>query len=184
MQARVFAANLLPGPIVVRIYTLLNSGSPEFNSNLPILVIQTGGRAIPQDQRIPAFISTFEPHEGRAHLLGDPDFESAARIEVRGQTSAGFPKQPYNLELDDPYGNDRPAPLLGLPAESDWVLHNPYSDKCLMNNFLAFELHRKMGHYAPRCQFVEVFVKTGACAGELSRGLPGRLRADGKDQDR
>ena len=160
VQARVFQSNLLPSELGIGVYTLLNSGFGEFSSNLPIMVIQTGGGNISQDQRVRAFVSTFEPRQGRARINDSPDFVSAASVEVRGQTSSGFPKQPYNLELQDPAGNDLEAPLLGLPAESDWVLHNPYSDKCLMNNFLAFELHEKMGHYAPRCRFVEVFVKT------------------------
>jgi hypothetical protein len=160
LQARAFAPGLLPSEVEMRVYTLLNTGFSEFGSNLPILIINTAGRGIQQDQRVRAFVTAFEPHQGRAQLRATPDFESAAQIEVRGQTSSGFPKQPYNLEINDLYGNDLEVPLLGLPAESDWVLHNPYSDKCLMNNFLAFELHRKMGHYAPRCRFVEVFVKT------------------------
>ncbi|MCX8108765.1 MAG: CotH kinase family protein, partial [Verrucomicrobiae bacterium] len=40
----------------------------------------------------------------------------------------------------------------------DWILHGPYSDKSLLNNFLAFELHEKMWHYAVRRCFVEVFL--------------------------
>ncbi len=160
VQARVFQAGFLPGPVVAQDYTLLAGSAAGFSSNLPLMIINTFGRSIPQDQRIRAAVSTFEPRDGRARLINPPDFDGGAQIEVRGQTSAGFPKQPYNLEIDDSYGNDLEVPLLGLPAESDWVLHNPYSDKCLMNNFLAFELHRQMGHYAPRCRFVEVFVKT------------------------
>lgn len=160
VQARVFESDLLPSTPVLRAYTLLNAGFGEFSSNLPIMIVQTGGQGIPQDQRVRAALTIFEPRDGRARLANAPDFESAVSIEVRGQTSSGFPKQPYNVEIQDAYGNDLEAPLLGLPEESDWVLHNPYSDKCLMNNVLAFELHEKMGHYAPRCRFVEVFVKT------------------------
>ena len=160
LQARVFRSGLLPSAVVAETYTFLDSSAAGFSSNLPVLLVYTSGRGISQDLRTRAFISAFEPHVGRSRLSDRPDFQSAAQIEGRGQTSSSFPKQPYNLETQDAYGNDRPAALLGLPSESDWVLHNPYSDKCLMNNFLAFELHRKMGHYAPRCQFVEVFVKT------------------------
>ena len=46
----------------------------------------------------------------------------------------------YNLT------NDLKAPLLGLPAESDFVLLNVYNDKTFMNDFLAHELYEKMGH--------------------------------------
>ena len=143
----------------------MGAGLNDFYSNLPLLVINTHGRGIPMDHRLTnVTVTTFESVRGRTQLTTPPAHQSLAQIEVRGQTSSGFPKQPYNLEFNDAYGNDREAPLLGLPPESDWVLHNPYSDKSLLNNFLAFELHEQMGHYAVRRRFVEVFVDRPAGA--------------------
>lgn len=165
INARVYKEGLLPSQIVIQTYSFLSASMTNFSSNLPLLIINTAGKSIPQDRRIRAHISSFDVKDGRARLLSQPDFESAAQIEVRGQTSAGFPKLPYNIEINDPSGNDVEAPLLGLPSESDWVLHNPYTDKCLMNNVLTFELNRQMGHYSPRTVFVEVFLKS----------TPGRL---------
>ena len=46
--------------------------------------------------------------------------------------------------------------LLGLPAENDWVLYAPYSDKSLMRNVLAYYLANRMGRYASRTRFCEV----------------------------
>ena len=159
VQARVFETGLLPGGIGVRSYDLVGAGLSEFYSNLPLMVINTHGRGIPMDHRLTnVTVTTFESVRGRTQLTPPPAHQSLAQIEVRGQTSSGFPKQPYNLELNDPYHNDLEAPLLGLPAESDWVLHNPYSDKSLLNDCLAFELHERMGHYAVRRRFVELFV--------------------------
>ncbi|WP_200850430.1 CotH kinase family protein, partial [Klebsiella pneumoniae] len=66
----------------------------------------------------------------------------------------------------DELGNDSSASLLGLPAESDWNFRNPYSDKCLMNDFLGYELWEDMGHYSCRRRLVEMFVDTGG--GKLS----------------
>ncbi|MCD6339930.1 MAG: lamin tail domain-containing protein [Verrucomicrobia bacterium] len=158
VMARVFQEGLLPSRVVENGYVLLDESAVGFSSNLPLLVIQPSSRNIPQDRRIPAHVVELRTRRGRASLLEQPGHMGLAQIEVRGQTSAGFPKKPYNLELDDPYGNDMEVPLLGLPAESDWVLYNPYSDKSFLNNFLAFELHEKMGHYAVRRRFCEVFV--------------------------
>ena len=45
-----------------------------------------------------------------------------------------------------------------MPAEADWKMRNPYSDKCLMNDFLAYEMFEQMGNYQCRRRFVEVFV--------------------------
>src|SRR4030095_12875554 len=83
-------------------------------------------------------------------------------IEVRGSSSSGFAKKSYSVELRDGAGDDAPASLLGMPSESDWVLYAPYTDKTFMNDFLTYELHEAMGHYAVRRKFVEVFVRTTA----------------------
>ena len=53
-----------------------------------------------------------------------------------------------------------------MPAEADWKLRNPYADKCLMNDYLAYEMFEQMGNYSCRRKFVEVFVDTGG--GRLS----------------
>ena len=45
-----------------------------------------------------------------------------------------------------------------MPKDSDWVLYAPYSDKTLMRDVLAYELSNKMGRYAARTRFVEVFL--------------------------
>ncbi|MBI4659625.1 MAG: lamin tail domain-containing protein [Verrucomicrobia bacterium] len=160
INARVFRDGLLPSQIVVQTYSFLSPSMTNFSSNLPILIINTAGKPLTQDRRQRAVLAGFHVKDGRARLLDQPYFQTVAQIEVRGQTSAGFPKVPYNVEINDPYGNDVEVPLLGLPAESDWVLNNPYSDKPFMNNALIFELHRQMGHYAPRTAWVEVFLKS------------------------
>lgn len=158
IQARVFNDGLLPSPIIVQIYTLVGSGLTGFSSNLPLLILNTAGRSVGADVRTAAFVTAIDTVRGRASLLTPPSFLGNAQIELRGQSSLMFPKLPYNLELNDANGNDLKEPLLGLPSESDWVLYNPYTDKPFLQNFLAYELHRKMGHYSPRCRFVEVFV--------------------------
>ncbi len=158
IHARVFQDGRLPGPLVVETYELVGAGLTNFSSNLPLMIIDTAGRGVSAESRIPAFVTTIEPFRGRAALTAAPTFQGKAQVEYRGQSSLGFPKKAYNLEIDDAYGADREVPLLGLPAESDWVLYNPYSDKPFLQNFLAYELHEKMGHYAPRRRFVELFV--------------------------
>ncbi|MBK9139468.1 MAG: CotH kinase family protein [Verrucomicrobia bacterium] len=167
VHARVFQAGLLPGPVVVHAYLIAGNGVPSFSSNLPVLVIHTSGRGIPQDSRVPVHVTAFETFRGRMRFDRAPDLATKAQMEIRGQSSVGFPKKSYNLELNDPYGNDEEHPLLGLPKESDWVLYAPYTDKPLIHNFLAYELHREMGHWAPRCRFIELFIDT---SGRLDYG--------------
>ena len=92
-----------------------------------------------------------------------------AELSVRGNSSFFLPKKSYRLELQDKNGNDRKASLLGLPADSDWVLYASATDRTFERNLLAHELWRRMGHYAVRWKFVEVFVVTNSGIGELTK---------------
>jgi hypothetical protein len=86
------------------------------------------------------------------------NYSGLVEIEVRGQSSASFPKRPYNFELRDPNGNDTSVSLLGLPKESDWILQGPFADKSQIRNALIYELGRKTGHWTPRTAFCEVIL--------------------------
>jgi CotH kinase protein len=77
-------------------------------------------------------------------------------IERRGQSSQMFPKKAWSIELRDRKGDNRDVPLLGMPADDDWVLYAGYNDKTLMRNVLAYETSRRFGRYASRTRFVEV----------------------------
>jgi hypothetical protein len=75
------------------------------------------------------------------------------------------------VELQDEAGRDLKVPLLGIPAESDWILLGAYMDKTFMRDVLAYELWREMGYYAPRSRYVELFIRgplkvDGQAAGE------------------
>ena len=48
-----------------------------------------------------------------------------------------------------------------MPAEEDWVLHGPYSDKSLMRNVLTFELWSHTGRYGSRTRYVELILNNG-----------------------
>ncbi len=131
-----------------------------YTSNLPIVLIDTFGKWIPDDPKIPARMKIIYDKSGGRNALDSShvDFEGRIGIEVRGKTSQMFPKQQYGFETQDNAGNDKDVSLLGLPAESDWVLNGPYSDKTLMRNHLAYEFSNRIGRYASRTKFVEVFL--------------------------
>ena len=131
-----------------------------YTSNLPIVIIDTFGKWIPDEPKIPARLKIIYDESGGRNALDSRhiDFEGRIQIEVRGKTSQMFPKQQYGFEIQDDDGNDRGASLLQLPAESDWVLNGPYSDKTLMRNYLAYAFSNRIGRYASRTKFVEVFL--------------------------
>ncbi|MDE0400012.1 MAG: CotH kinase family protein [Candidatus Poribacteria bacterium] len=131
-----------------------------FTSNLPIVIIDTSGGWIRDEPKIPAAMKIIYDESGGRNTLNSQhiDFEGKIGIELRGKTSLGFPKKQYGVEIQDEEGNDKDASLLQLPAESDWVLNGPYWDKTLMRNYLAYEFSNRIGRYASRTKFVEVFL--------------------------
>lgn len=83
----------------------------------------------------------------------DGEFPLRSNLEIRGRGNSTWhqPKKPYRLKFE------AAVPLLGLPADQDWVLLAGYSDKTLMRNFLAFGLGRRLAlAYTPRARFAEL----------------------------
>jgi hypothetical protein len=166
IKARVFQSGVLPSRVVAKNYLFLDGTTENFNSNLPLIIISTeNGRNIPAEippggARTKGSFVLIDTFRGRSSIQGTPDFHGLAEFEVSGQTSLGsdFLKKPIRIELQDELGNDLKVPLLGMPSDSDWRLRNPWDDKTGLNDFLAFELFEKMGHYSLRRQMVEVFI--------------------------
>ena len=148
-------------------YLVASPELKEFSSNLPLVIVEAFGRDIDAeaqwDSRAPrrsvyaVMINTGPKNKGRATFDQSPAFQGRCGMRVRGQTSAHFDKKQYSLEVWDELDEDLSVSLLGLPADSDWILHAPWLDKTLMRNVLAYQWSREMGHYATRTKFVELF---------------------------
>jgi hypothetical protein len=128
------------------------------SSNLPIIVINTNGQIIVDDEKITADMGVIFNGEGIRNNLTDPynNYNGKIGIEIRGSSSQQFPKKQYAVETRDLAGNDLDVSLLGFPAESDWILFAPYNDKSLMRDVLAYKIAASMGRYASRSKFCEV----------------------------
>jgi len=122
-------------------------------SDLPVVVIDTGGAAIPDEPKVPAAMRVVS-------LDGVGGYDGPAGIEVRGNSSQTFDKLSYGVETWDSEGNDVDVPLLGLPAEEDWVLYGPWMDRSLVRNAVGYALWESLGYYAPRTRFVELYLDT------------------------
>jgi len=150
-------------------YIFLDLSISDFSSNLPIAVVDTMGKSINESTQTLSFASFIDTSaDGRARLTDLPDFTGRAGINVRGKSSAGFPKKQYHFETWDQDDQDKDVSILGFPAESDWVLQAPYSDKSLMRNFLSYKWSNDLGRYAVRTRFIEVFLNTNG--GGISMG--------------
>ncbi len=157
----------LPSEVSAANYILISPSLTNFSSNLPLVVVDTLGQTIQDVSKIGAyaiFIETNGP-AGRATLLSPGDYVGRLGIGLHGNSSLGFPKLPYKIELDGENGQQVNQQLLGQPPGNNWVLYPPYSDKTFLNNFLSFEWFEQMGHYSVRRRYVELFL----------RSAPGRL---------
>ena len=172
LRARVFdPANNDSGAIASGHFQRLSStpsGSlpapSTFTSDLPIIVLETFNGSVPGPGATlrAARISVHEvdPATGRSSLQRSPDACFRIGVRRRGQSSSGFPKPQYRVELRDDNDVDTDYALLGLPPEADWVFNGPYTDKALIRNPLAFELGRQIGIQAPRSAPFEMFLST------------------------
>jgi len=129
------------------------------SSSLPIVVITTNdGIPVPDEPKIDAHLGIIWNGDGAINHLGDPfnEYDGRIAIEIRGSSSQMFLKNNYALETRDEDGSGNNVSIFGFPAENDWVLHGPYSDKSLMRNALAYTLAGWLMDYAPRVRFCEV----------------------------
>lgn len=151
-----------PGSLGSSHYTLLDPGVESFSSSLPVVILDTCGLEPNRDVKHLAFLQLLG-QSGQRTTLKNTASENAGMVmvNIRGRASLRYPKRSFTVKLIDDEGEDRAAALEGMPKDEDWVLYAPYPDKTLMRDMLAYEMSRTMGHWAPRTQFVEVFVTDG-----------------------
>ena len=137
-----------------------NDGSCVYmnESTLPLVQITTD-TPILDDPRIVANMKVTNLESG-FNSLSDTTYEYDGQItiEIRGSSSQFFPKQSYALETQDSLGMNNNVSLLGMPAENDWILHGPYSDKTLMRNAIIYEMGDVIGRYTTRRRYCELYI--------------------------
>jgi hypothetical protein len=172
LQVRVFdksvVPNFVPSNIASGTFVAVSDTLKERSSDLPLLVLDTLGQGL-QSASTTSLTSTnvvlFDTSKvtGRSKLGGSPvDYLGRGGLRDRGSSTSGQTKPNMAFETWGPEGNtkedDADASLLGMPSESDWVLHAPFQfDAALIRNQVAFDLTREMGIWAPRYRLVEVF---------------------------
>jgi len=168
VRAGLFLGDTQLSPVETRIFLALEETLASFDSNLPIVLIDSQGYDFSSDSdprtdypAQPVCASFFEIGEGGRAAVSDAEqFIGRAGMNVRGASSKTWPKKQFKFETWDEVDNDRDVPLLGMPADSDWILHAPYFDKSLMRNELVYHWWAQLGYYSPRTRFVEVFLNT------------------------
>lgn len=129
------------------------------SSNLPLVYISTNGQSIIENSKIMADMKTLNSATGINYLTDTVyEYNHKIGIEIRGFSSATFPKKNYTVETRNADTTNFNAALLGLPKENDWVFHGPYADKSLMRNVLMYNLGNKTGKWSPRTKFFELYI--------------------------
>ncbi len=132
--------------------------SPNFTTHLPIVRITTQNN-INAAVRIEALLEIIHTPDGVNDPTGEAnEYVGPISIKHRGESSLLYPKKGYSFETKEETGEDRDTSFLNFPAEEDWILHGPFADKSLMRNVLTMELARRMGQYASKTEFCELFI--------------------------
>jgi hypothetical protein len=136
------------------------SGNVGLTSNLPIVIIQTNGVEIPDEPKITGYMGIIDNGPGNINNQYDipNDYDGYIGIEIRGQSTQMYPKKSYGFETRDELGENLNTSLLGMPAENDWILYAPYSDKSMLRNFITFYMGSQLDPYCSRMAFCEVIV--------------------------
>jgi CotH kinase protein/Chitobiase/beta-hexosaminidase C-terminal domain/Lamin Tail Domain len=160
LRARAYQEGVFPGPPHSQTYLYLDPSLQTFSSNLPVLVMDTLGPDSPN--RWPdslAHLSFFEPVNGRTSLTNPPSFTARAAYHVRGSSTMGMPKSSFALHVLDEFNQEQRRSVLGLPADSDWVLYAPNGyEPVMIHNPFIHQLSRDLGRYSPRTRFLEVYL--------------------------
>jgi hypothetical protein len=162
--AKAFKPGLHPSETRIDTYVFVDPTVTPYDTNLPIIVVDTLGQDIPIDKVNRPYVDCrvvivdTDDVTGRAEITGPGHFEGWGMIRRRGEST--YNSNHYALEIQDEYRQDKAVSLLGMPAESDWILSWDVIDYTMMKNEMAFRWFREMGHYAPRQRYVEVYLNT------------------------
>ena len=134
-------------------FSVMNGGLPVltrevFFSKLPVCYMTTDDGEFPSAQK--------EKHNGWLRIQGNADFkeqyDGAMVVNVRGNTSAGYPKKPYKVKL-----NKKASPFsLGSVKSKHWVLLANMPDMSNMRNKLAYDFASSIGVMGMKSTWVEV----------------------------
>ncbi|MFT6411800.1 MAG: hypothetical protein ACJA15_002632, partial [Flavobacteriales bacterium] len=128
------------------------------DSNLPIIVISTGNEEIPDEPKINGTMGIIYNGEGNTNNADDPFnyYDGSIAIETRGNSTQGFDKKTYSLELRDASNEDLSVNLFGMGADEDWILHAMVIDKSQVRIPMSFYFAQQMGHYSSEWKYVEL----------------------------
>ncbi len=133
------------------------SSKAQFSSNLPIVKLSISQPIVDSYQQ--TSLDIIDNASGLNSTTDAATFTSNAGVRLRGNAvTQAYPKKSYSLETWLGFNVSNNVPILGMPAENDWVLLAAYPDRSLLRSKLMLELHDEMDRYAPRMVYCELLV--------------------------
>lgn len=164
IRARVEDSGGKLGPVSSACFVKADPTVTAFRGTLPVLLVkqeETIGISATQFQ--PGYCMLWEAGVSPLESNRPPALVSRIGIKRHGTSTASFPKPNLRMEFRDESDEDADRAILGMPADSDWVLYAPsFLEPVMIHNPFMYELSNELGHYAPRTRFVEVFLQSGA----------------------
>ncbi len=162
LRAQAYSSDGIGGVVGTWHYIVADDEVQSFHSNLPVVVVNMLDANLSATTANRALVQIFDRGEsGRSTLAQEPTLSEEAGVKVRGSSTEGRPKKALNVEFRDAFGEDLDREVLGMPAESDWILYAPYNfDRALIRNAFMYELSNQIGMYAVRTRFCEVYVNS------------------------
>lgn len=138
-------------------------GLDAFDTNLPVVHIDTNEQRIVKENKIWATISILNgsSEDAKRNICDMPDYQSLAAINLRGASSyTAFDKEQYRIKFYKSQRNleSKEYEFLGMGPHSEWVLNGPFLDKTLLRNRVLYQISREIFEWAPDSRFCEVFV--------------------------
>ncbi len=152
------------GPVSAVHYLKIGTSVSAFSSQLPVLVIDSlgSGPLVKDGVEHNAWLYAFTAGSPGSAVFGrTPDTRTSLTTNVRGSTSAEFPKKSLALSFTPADGSGTEQALLDLPAYERWALTGPWKfDLSYINNAFVYSLSNQLGRWAPRTRFTEVYLNT------------------------
>ena len=137
-------------------------------SHLPIVNIDTRNQVVPGENNaisnelemdyIIGDVSIYD-NGNNVNYLGSRDVDIIdARIRYRGRSSLHFDKKGYLIKFVNKNNKKINKSFLGMPSDSDWVLHGPFIDKTLIRNYMWYNVSQEIMGEAPKTRFLELYI--------------------------
>lgn len=135
----------------------------NLTTHLPLIILKTNGAVIPgaeertDEDLYCEYVIIDNP--GGVNRSGDmPSQTGRAAVSIRGNSSRDYRKKQYAFKLVDSSGLPVKESLLGMPAESTWVLNGSVIDHAQIRNYMMYNLAGEIMAYAPRCRLAELML--------------------------